>query len=75
MKATDYAPSTPLESRPGGGFVPSAQRLEALRDALSGVELGAFDVRILTWLASWDDTTVRTVVSLLMRARAAGGAR
>lgn len=49
-----------------------AERLAALTDALAGVELGAHDRRILEWLTRWGDSTVGTLVSLLLRARAAG---
>lgn len=73
MKATDYAPRIPLEHEPAGEWVPPEQRIEALLDALTGVQLGKFDERIVRWLVrSCDDPTVRTVVSLLLRTRAAG---
>lgn len=49
-----------------------ADRLAALTDALAEVELGAYDRRMLDWLAGWDTPTVGTIVSLLHRARAAG---
>jgi hypothetical protein len=45
------------------------ERQRALLAALDGVELGAYDRRILTWLAGWDVPTAATVVSLLWRAR------
>ncbi|MGH3824965.1 MAG: hypothetical protein ACRDRA_19325 [Pseudonocardiaceae bacterium] len=41
----------------------------ALLTAVDGVALGAYDQRILTWLAEWDTPTVATVVSLLWRVR------
>lgn len=44
----------------------------ALREPLEGVELGAYDERIIEWLAGWDIPTIGTVVSLLHRARRAG---
>ncbi|MBA2323525.1 MAG: hypothetical protein H0V92_05740 [Pseudonocardiales bacterium] len=50
-------------------------RLNALREPLTGVELGAYDRRILDWLANWDTPTIGTIASLLHRARVAGGAR
>jgi hypothetical protein len=71
MRAVGYAPPGPLDLPPGGGFVSKTGRLAALHDALDGVPLGRHEERILTWLAGWDDETVRTVVSLIMRARAA----
>ncbi|MGH3686947.1 MAG: hypothetical protein ACRDRU_24775 [Pseudonocardiaceae bacterium] len=45
------------------------ERQKALLAALSGVELGAYDRRILHWLAGWDVPTAATMVSLLWRAR------
>lgn len=39
--------------------------------AVGGVVLGAYDERILTWLAGWEVSTVAVVVSLLWRARQA----
>lgn len=47
------------------------ERRAALLAALEGVELGAYDRRILTWLAGWDVPTAATVISLLWRARRA----
>jgi hypothetical protein len=35
--------------------------------ALEAVELGAYDERVLEWLASWDVPIVADVVSLLLR--------
>jgi len=55
-----------------GELADKAERLAALGRALAGVELGAYDRRILEWLAGWDLSVVATVLSLLYRARAAG---
>lgn len=49
-----------------------ADRTAALRDALRGIGLGAYDERMVAWLAGWDIATVGGVVSLLDRVRAAG---
>jgi hypothetical protein len=46
--------------------------VDALLEALDGIELGAHDRRIIEWLSQWEIETVGTVVSLLYRARAAG---
>ena len=54
---------------------PSQERRAALLAALDGVALGAYDQRILHWLASDEVATVATVVSLLWRARHAATAR
>lgn len=49
-----------------------ADRVAAIREALAGVELGAYDERMIEWLAGWDVPTVGGLVSLLDRVRAAG---
>jgi hypothetical protein len=38
----------------------------------AGVELGAFDLRILAWLARWEPAAVQVVVGLIARAYGAG---
>lgn len=63
---------------PGGtrGALTELFRAELLA-ALDGIELGDYDRRIVDWMADWDGTTVATVCSWLVRARAAereGGA-
>lgn len=45
---------------------------QVLRDALAGVELGAYDETIVGWLATWDAPTVATVASLIYRVRGLG---
>jgi hypothetical protein len=72
MRATEYVAMHPLQLVPGGRYVAAGERLEALRDVLRGVDLGEYDVRLLGWLADHDDPTVRTLVSLILRAREAG---
>jgi hypothetical protein len=47
-----------------------ADRVTALLEPLDGIELGAYDLRILEWLADWDTPTIGTIASLLYRARA-----
>lgn len=42
----------------------------ALREALSGLELGAYDERILVWMTLWETATVATFCSWLQRVRA-----
>lgn len=70
-----YIPPGPVESAPwAGGYELPETRAEALRAVLAGVALGAYDERILGWLAGIDDPTCRTVASLVWRARLAGGA-
>ncbi len=71
---TGYTPTAALDSEPPGGYCQPEVRYRAFRAALAGVDLGSFDIRIIHWLVGWDDPTVRTVVSLLWRARQAGEA-
>jgi hypothetical protein len=61
----------PFVSYPGGQYryENAEERLAALLVALAGVELGAYDRRIVHWLAGWDMPTAAVVVSLLWRAR------
>ncbi len=72
MKLSEYAPMEPLDHQPGGGYVDPQDREAVLREALRGVELGAYDERIVAWMVRlFDDSTMRTVVSLIERARRA----
>jgi hypothetical protein len=63
----------PFLSYPGGQYrhEDPRERQAALLAVLDGVQLGAYDERILRWLAGWEVPTVATVVSLLWRARQA----
>lgn len=49
-----------------------AAKHDALLDALSGVELGAYDRRIVEWLASYEPSTVAVICSWIERARVHG---
>lgn len=49
-----------------------ADQVAALLEPLDGIELGAYDRRIIEWLAGWDTGTIGTIASLIYRARAAG---
>ena len=64
-----------LVEAPPQGFVPQAEQAEILAGVLTGIELGAWDRRILEWMAGWDACTVLTVASWIARSRAAGAAR
>lgn len=68
--AKNAVPHGPINKAPGG-CSPRNVLAAALHEPLAGIELGAYDERILTWLAGWDDPTVVTIASLLHRARAA----
>ena len=63
-------PTGPVQVPPRG-FVPEAEQAGILAAALAGVELGAWDRRILEWMAGWDAATVLTVASWIARSRAA----
>ena len=67
-------PAGPVETPPRG-FVPQAEQAEILAGVLAGIELGAWDRRILEWMAGWDASTVLTVASWIARSRAAGTPR
>lgn len=51
-------------------------KFSALADACqeAGVAVGAYDRRILGWLAKWEPATVQVVIGLIARAHAAGWA-
>lgn len=70
-----YVPAGPIEAAPLGGYCPPEIRLEAFAAVLEGVETGgAYDRRIVAWLAQLDDSTCRTIASLMWRCRLAGAA-
>jgi len=70
----EYIPDGPAEIAPPGGYCPPEVRQEAFAAALDGVKTGAYDHRVIAWLAWLDDTTCRTIASLLWRCRLAGAA-
>jgi hypothetical protein len=70
---TAGVPGGPVGAPPRG-FVPEAEQAQILAGVLAGIELGAWDRRVVQWLAGWDSCTVLTVASLIARARAAGPA-
>jgi hypothetical protein len=61
----------PFVSYPGGQYRHeyTEERRAVLLTALDRVEAGAYDQRIVHWLAGWDLPTAAAVVSLLWRAR------
>jgi hypothetical protein len=69
-----HVPAGPVEVAPRG-FVPEAEQAAILAAALAGIELGAWDRRIVGWLAGWDASTVVTIASWIVRSRAAGPLR
>ena len=67
-------PAGPVEDAPAG-FIPRAEQQRILEDALAGIGLGGHDRRVVEWMAGWDASTVLTVASWIVRARAEGPAR
>jgi len=63
-------PTGPVHAVPAG-FMPRAEQEQLLEVALAGIELGEYDRRIVAWMANWDTSTLLTVVSWIVRARAA----
>jgi hypothetical protein len=66
-------PGGPVEVAPRG-VAPPGEQAEMLAGVLGGIELGAWDRRVLVWLAGLDACTVLTVASWIARSRAAGPA-
>jgi hypothetical protein len=56
------------------GMSIESANLSDLAAELSGVQLGAYDKRIIDWLAGWEPSTVTVICGLIKRARAAGAA-
>lgn len=67
-----YVPVAPLEKRPSGEYQPVEVRREAFAAVLDGIPLGAYDERILGWLADLDDPPCQTIASVMWRCRVAG---
>ena len=74
QRGTGRVPAGPVEVAPAG-FAPEAERAAILAGVLAGIELGAWDRRIVAWLAGWDAGTVLTVASWIARSRDAGSRR
>ena len=62
-------PREPIQTAPRG-YLPATGRAQILASALAGLELGAWDRRILHWLAGRDTSTVLTIASWITRTRA-----
>lgn len=62
-----HPPHDAIPHEPGESSAPANE--EALRAALSPLELGSYDERILAWLVTWESTTVAVVCSWLYRVR------
>lgn len=70
-----YIPVGPVQCTPLGSFRSPQERREAFAAALEGVELGAYDERMIEWLTQLDDPTCRTIASLIWRCRIEGAPR
>jgi len=70
-----YIPPGPVETVPFQGYCQPEVRQEAFAAVLAGVPMGAYDIRMVSWLVSWDDPTCRTIASLMHRCRLAGAAQ
>jgi hypothetical protein len=55
--------------RPPNAHLDERTRRELLGEALRGVERGAYDERVVAWLAEQDPATLRSVVGMMERAR------
>jgi hypothetical protein len=55
-----------------GRMAPHNERMLRESCAAAGVVLGAFDVRIVSWLAGWEPGTCAVIAGLISRAHAAG---
>jgi hypothetical protein len=66
-------PPGPLEREPTPLFLPRADLQLMLERALGPIDIGTWDRRIVAWLAGLDTSTVRTLASLIVRARDLGG--
>jgi hypothetical protein len=74
QRGSAWVPGGPVEVPPAG-FVPVGEQVEILAAVLAGIELGAWDRRIVGWLAGWDASTVLTIASWIARSRVAGPGR
>lgn len=61
-------PRRPIQAAPRG-HLPATRHAQILTGALAGLELGAWDRRILRWLAGQDTPTVLTIASWITRTR------
>jgi hypothetical protein len=62
-----------FDADPGvGRMTPHNERMLRQSCAAAGVALGAFDARIVSWLAGWEPETCAVIAALISRANAAG---
>ena len=58
-----------------GRMAPHTSAMMVDACVMAGVELGAFDRRVLAWLSGWEPETAVAIAGLITRAHAAGRAR
>jgi hypothetical protein len=72
----ERAAARAARSWPAGGEASGNPNLTMIMDAVvaAGVELGAWDQRIVAWLSMYEQSTVAVVAGLISRAHDAGRA-
>jgi hypothetical protein len=80
MAARTSEPGLPVVPTAPIGAAPTAlasrdEWREVLSDVLDGLPVGAWDERMLDWVAGWDAATVLTIASWIVRIRAQGASR
>jgi hypothetical protein len=58
-----------------GRMAPHTNALLVDACVMAGVELGAFDRRVLAWLSGWEPETAAVIAGLITRSHEAGRAR
>jgi hypothetical protein len=64
-----------ITGSPAEAWEPGLHQLLESACTTAGVTLGAYDHRILLWLAGWEPSTVAVVAGLITRAHEAGRAK
>ena len=67
-----YVPPGPIETIPLLGYCQPETRQAAFAAVLAGVPMGTYDHAMISWLVGWDDSTCRTITSIMWRCRVAG---
>lgn len=67
-------PDEPIETEPIEVYrgEPFEDVRALLDEAVAGMELGAYDRRMIEWLKGWDQPTIVTLASVIQRARREG---
>ncbi len=70
--AAQYAPVAGPQEQETRRYARPEVREQALRAALTGVQFGGWDERMIAWMTAFDDDICRAVVSWIVRGRQAG---